>query len=116
MPSSRRLLATVAAIGAALASVATAAIALAPSRGARLHAPRGRIVAVGAEREYADVISQIGGRYVAVSAIESNPNTDPHTFEASAQVASEVSGAELIVQNGVGYDTWMNKIESAAPN
>ncbi|MGD1033462.1 MAG: cation ABC transporter substrate-binding protein, partial [Candidatus Dormibacteria bacterium] len=52
----------------------------------------GRIKAVGAENEYANVISQIGGPYVSVSAIESNPNTDPHTFEASAQVVSEVSG------------------------
>ncbi len=74
----------------------------------------GQIVAVGAENEYANVISQIGGRYVAVSAIESNPNTDPHTFEASPSIAQEVSSARLIVQNGVGYDTFMNKIESAS--
>lgn len=39
--------------------------------------------AVGAENEYANVIGQIGGRYVSVNAIMSNPNTDPHTFEAS---------------------------------
>jgi zinc/manganese transport system substrate-binding protein len=76
----------------------------------------GQIVAIGAENEYANVISQIGGRYVAVSAIESNPNTDPHTFEASPSVAQEVSSARLIVQNGVGYDTFMNKIESASPS
>jgi len=38
----------------------------------------------------------------------SNPNTDPHTFEASASVAREVSAARLVVQNGVGYDTFMN--------
>jgi zinc/manganese transport system substrate-binding protein len=31
-------------------------------------------------------------------------------------VASEVSAAQLIVQNGVGYDTFMNTIESASPN
>jgi len=31
-------------------------------------------------------------------------------------VAQEVSAASLIVQNGVGYDTFMNKIESATPN
>ena len=37
------------------------------------------ITAVGAENEYANVICQIGGRYVSVTAIESNPNTDPHT-------------------------------------
>ncbi len=74
------------------------------------------ISAVGAENEYANVLSQIGGRYVHVSAILDNPNTDPHTFEASPQVAQEVSSAELIVQNGVGYDSWINKIESASPN
>ena len=72
------------------------------------------IAAVGAENEYANVISQIGGRYVTVSAIESNPNTDPHTFEASPSVAEEVSRAKLVVQNGVGYDDYMNKIESAS--
>jgi zinc/manganese transport system substrate-binding protein len=74
------------------------------------------INAIGAENEYANVLSQIGGRYVHVSAILDNPNTDPHTFEASPQVAQEVSSAELLVQNGVGYDSWINKIESASPN
>jgi zinc/manganese transport system substrate-binding protein len=76
----------------------------------------GKIIAVGAENEYANVISQIGGRYVQVSAILSNPNTDPHTFEASASVAELVSAAKLIVQNGLGYDTFMDKIESASPS
>jgi zinc/manganese transport system substrate-binding protein len=77
-------------------------------------AGNGPITAVGAENEYADVISQIGGRYVTVTAIESNPNTDPHTFEASPSVAQTVGAARLVVQNGVGYDTFMNKIEAAS--
>jgi zinc/manganese transport system substrate-binding protein len=79
------------------------------------HASSGKIIAVGAENEYANVISQIGGKYVSVSAIMSNPNTDPHTFEASPSVAEVVSAAQLVIQNGVGYDTFMNKIEAAAP-
>ena len=74
------------------------------------------ISAVAAESEYANVLAQIGGRYVHVSSILDNPNTDPHTFEASPQVAQEISSAQLIVQNGLGYDGWMNKIESASPN
>ncbi len=76
----------------------------------------GQIAAVGAENEYANVISQIGGRYVAVTAIESNPNTDPHSFEASPSVANVVSRARLIVQNGLGYDSFMNDIEAASPS
>jgi zinc/manganese transport system substrate-binding protein len=76
----------------------------------------GVVVAVGAENQYANVIAQIGGKYVAVSAIESNPNTDPHTFEASPAVAREIAAAQLIVQNGIGYDTYMNKIEDSSPD
>ena len=76
----------------------------------------GRVIAVGAENQYADVIGQVGGQYVQASAIMSNPNTDPHTFEASASVGRLVSGAQLVVQNGLGYDAFMNTIEGAVPN
>ncbi len=76
----------------------------------------GVISAIGAENEYANVLGQIGGRYVHVASILNNPNTDPHTFESSPSIAQQLSSAQLIVQNGVGYDTFMNKIESASPN
>jgi zinc/manganese transport system substrate-binding protein len=105
--------------GLALAGAAiTLAAAAAGCGGAAAAGPAGSAVisAVGAENEYANVLSQVGGRYVRVTAILSNPNSDPHEFEASASVAAEVSAATLIVQNGVGYDTFMNKIEAAAPN
>jgi zinc/manganese transport system substrate-binding protein len=73
-------------------------------------------MAVGAENEYASVIQQVGGKYVQASAIMSNPNADPHTFEASTNVAREIGGAQLVVQNGLGYDTFMNSIENATPD
>lgn len=73
------------------------------------------VTAIGAENEYADVIAQVGGKYVQVSSIMSNPNTDPHTFEASPAVARRMSAAGLIVQNGAGYDDWATTIENAAP-
>jgi zinc/manganese transport system substrate-binding protein len=76
----------------------------------------GKIVAVGAENEYADVIQQVGGKYVQASAIMSNPGQDPHTFEASASVGRLVNAARLVVQNGLGYDTFMNTIENAVPD
>jgi zinc/manganese transport system substrate-binding protein len=78
--------------------------------------PGGKIIAVGAENEYADVISQVGGKYVQASAVMSNPNTDPHTFEASASVGRLVNAARLVVQNGVGYDSFMDSIENAVPD
>ena len=75
-----------------------------------------KITAIGAENEYADVIAQVGGKYVQASSIMSNPNTDPHTFEASPAVAREITAAKLIVQNGVGYDNWATTIENADPS
>jgi zinc/manganese transport system substrate-binding protein len=104
-------------IRAAPVVVASVAMVLAGcSGGTSSTAHPGVINAVGAENEYANVLSQIGGRYVSVSSILNNPNTDPHTFESSPHVAEEVSAAQLIVQNGVGYDSFMDTIESASPN
>jgi zinc/manganese transport system substrate-binding protein len=102
--------------GVLLLALAVALIVLAGPRAAVAPAASGVIVAVGAESQYANVIGQIGGRYVKVNAIESNPNTDPHSFEASPSVVEDVSAARLVVQNGVGYDTYMNNIEAASPN
>src|SRR5271165_7480488 len=102
-----------AALLVAVALAATIVTACASAIGA---SSSGKIVAVGAENQYADVLQQVGGKYVQASAIMSNPNTDPHTFEASAAVARQVGSAQLIVQNGVGYDNFMTTIENAAPN
>jgi zinc/manganese transport system substrate-binding protein len=77
-------------------------------------ARRGTILAVAAENQYANVIAQIGGRYVSATAVESNPNTDPHSFEASPSVAESIGAARLIVQNGAGYDDFMDSIEAAS--
>jgi zinc/manganese transport system substrate-binding protein len=105
-----------AAVAAAGAAAATTLLSACSGVASGAPAAPGTIVAIGAENEYASVISQVGGKYVQATAIMSNPNTDPHTFEASPAVAREVSQAQLIVQNGVSYDTFMSTIESAAPN
>ncbi|MDD2705427.1 MAG: zinc ABC transporter substrate-binding protein [Acidocella sp.] len=62
--------------------------------------------AVGIESQYADVMAQIGGQYVQVSAIETDPNTDPHEFEISPKVARSLAKADVVVENGLGYDAW----------
>src|SRR5580693_6200441 len=102
-------------VTALLVALAAATLGVVPT-GAAAAAKSGVIVAVGAENEYASVLAQIGGKYVSVSSILDNPNTDPHTFEASPSVAEEIARAQLVVQNGAGYDGFMNKIESASPN
>ncbi|HZR55108.1 MAG TPA: zinc ABC transporter substrate-binding protein [Streptosporangiaceae bacterium] len=108
--------AVVLAAAVAAATTACSAAAIDPPGEASGSSSAGAIVAIGAENQYADVIGQVGGRYVNATAIMSNPNNDPHTFEASPRVAQEVGGAQLVVQNGLGYDGFMNTIENAAPS
>jgi len=97
-------------------STGTAAGSPAAASSSAAAAPAAKITVIGAENEYADVLSQVGGQYVQASSILSNPNTDPHTFEASPAVARELSAAKLIVQNGVGYDDWATTMENADPS
>jgi zinc/manganese transport system substrate-binding protein len=117
----RAALASVAVLAAAgagcgLVSAPRATAGDGPATAAAASPTTGKIACVAAENEYADVISQVGGRYVSTYAVISNPNTDPHELEASPAVTREVSSARLVVQNGVGYDTFMDKVEAATPH
>jgi zinc/manganese transport system substrate-binding protein len=73
-----------------------------------------QINVVAAENFYGDVASQIGGKEVKVTSIMSNPDQDPHLFEASPSVARNVSGARIVIYSGIDYDPWMEKLLSAA--
>jgi zinc/manganese transport system substrate-binding protein len=76
----------------------------------------GTVAIVAGENEYGNVASQIGGAYVTVFSVDSNPNTDPHTYEATPSVGQKISKANLLIENGVGYDTFMDSLASASPN
>jgi zinc/manganese transport system substrate-binding protein len=68
---------------------------------------------VAAENFYGDIASQIGGANVAVTSILSNPDEDPHLFEASASTAKALAAAKIVIVNGVDYDPWMEKLLAA---
>src|SRR6266404_1690460 len=70
---------------------------------------------VAAENFYGDLVQQLGGSQVAVTSILSNPDQDPHLFEASPSTARALSGAKLVVLNGADYDPWMEKLLTATP-
>jgi zinc/manganese transport system substrate-binding protein len=72
------------------------------------------VTIVAAENFYGDVAKQIGGTNVKVSSILSNPDQDPHLFEASPSVARGISGARIVVYSGIDYDPWMEKLLSAS--
>lgn len=57
---------------------------------------------------YADLVRQVGGDTVDVTAVIDSAAQDPHSYEASAQNRLAVEKADLVVVNGGGYDAFMD--------
>lgn len=77
-------------------------------------ADHGVLRVVASTNVYGDIAKQIGGVDVAVTSILTNPDQDPHLFEASASVARNLSAAQLVIYNGADYDPWVVKLLGAA--
>jgi zinc/manganese transport system substrate-binding protein len=79
-------------------------------------AATGKLDVVAAENVYGNIAAQIGGPHVSVTSILTSPDADPHLFEPGTSAGLAVSEAKVALQNGVGYDAFMTKLEDAAPN
>lgn len=55
---------------------------------------------------FADLIQNVGGSHVAVHSLVPKGG-DVHTFDPSPADAADVSGANLVVMNGLGLDDWL---------
>ncbi len=71
---------------------------------------------LAAENFYGDIAHQVGGDNIDVKSILSNPDQDPHLFEASPSVARSIAEADIVIENGVDYDAWMDKLLAATPS
>jgi zinc/manganese transport system substrate-binding protein len=91
-----------------------AAAAVAFTVGHAAYAQNAKIPVVAAENFYGDVVQQLGGDRVEVTSILSNPDQDPHLFEASPKTARALQHARLVVYNGADYDPWMTKLLTAS--
>ncbi|RNI22952.1 hypothetical protein EFY87_08155 [Flexivirga caeni] len=69
-----------------------------------------QVQVVASTNVYGNIVQQIGGAHVAVTSILSDPNVDPHEYEASTKNAAAVSRSKVVVDNGVGYDDFMNDL------
>ena len=65
---------------------------------------------------YGDIAAQIGGAAVSVTSIITDPSKDPHEFIADAQNQLAVSKADLVVENGGGYDDFFDAMLASARN
>ncbi len=69
---------------------------------------------VAAENFWGSLVAQIGGSRVQVLSVVSDPNADPHEYESNATDARAVATANYVIENGAGYDSWMDKLLGAS--
>ena len=62
---------------------------------------------------YADIAQNVVGRYGKAEALIKNPSADPHDFEPTTNDAKALSSADIVIENGLGYDSWMDKLASS---
>jgi len=65
---------------------------------------------VAAESPWGSVAQAIGGDAVQVTSVLSDPGIDPHSYVPSAVVAGEVAEADVVIENGLGYDSFMDRL------
>ena len=104
-----RLLCVLVTAGGLLASAAcsTSSSSATPKPGAS-------IAVVAGENFWGNIAAQIGGSHVTVKSIISDPNTDPHEYETDPVDAAAVAKANVVIENGVGYDDFLAKVLKAA--
>jgi zinc/manganese transport system substrate-binding protein len=77
--------------------------------------PSGVLNVVAAENFWGSIASQLGGSNVRLESVITSPATDPHDYEPTAADARTLAGAQMVIENGIGYDPWAEKLIAANP-
>ena len=72
--------------------------------------PSSAVQVLAVENFYANLANQIGGQCVITTTILSDPDADPHAFQPAASDVRSYQGAQLVIENGLGYDDFSDKI------
>ncbi len=76
----------------------------------------GQVQVVASTDVWGDIVGQIGGDHVKVTSFITDPDADPHSYEANAQNQLVLSKATLVVENGGGYDDFVDTMLKSAKN
>lgn len=99
-------------LGIALLVLAGCSSAL-PNASQKTSAGTHVVQVVAAENFWGSIAAQLGGNHVKVTSIIVNPNSDPHSYEPTSGDLRTIADADLVVINGLGYDTWATKAVAA---
>lgn len=98
-----------------LAGLAIAGCASRETKTSAANLPSAAIRIVAIERVYGDLARQLGGTDVDVTTILNSPNADPHAYEPTPRDADAMVGADIVIENGLGYDAFADKLIAASP-
>lgn len=76
-------------------------------------ADSGKVQIVASTNVYGDIAKQVGGDDVEVTSLITSAAQDPHSYEASAQDRLAVSRADVVMENGGGYDPFVDTLLDA---
>lgn len=113
--SRTRLLTRVVTAGAMAAVLAGCGQSSEPGSGSGSATANGIVNVVASTNVYGDIVKSIGGDRVSVTSIVTSPDRDPHEYEADAQNQLALSKASLVVENGGGYDDFVDTMLDASP-
>ena len=74
----------------------------------------GPVNVVASTNVYGDIVKAIGGPAVSVTSIIDSPDKDPHEYQADAQTQLALSKAQLVIENGGGYDDFVDTMLNSA--
>ena len=90
-------------------ALAAAALLLCAAPGAA----QDKLTAVATFSILADVVKNVGGDRVAVTALV-GPNSDAHVYQPSPGDAKTLSEAKVVFANGLGFEGWMERLIKAS--
>jgi zinc/manganese transport system substrate-binding protein len=71
---------------------------------------------VASTNVYGDIVRQIAGDKAKITSIITDPTGDPHSYEANTQNQLELSKADVVIENGGGYDDFIDTMLKSANN
>ncbi|MEU0030994.1 zinc ABC transporter substrate-binding protein [Streptomyces sp. NPDC006335] len=113
---SRRLALLVGASVALLAGCGSSSDSGSDGNASATPAASSKVAVVASTNVYGDIVSRIGGDKVSVTSVISDPDQDPHSYEASTQNQLALSKAKVVVENGGGYDDFVDRMLKSGGN
>ncbi len=97
-------------VALALASVAALSLAGCSTTPAAGEGAGDTVTVAASTNVYGSLAAQIGGDRVDVTSIITSATQDPHSYEASARDRLTVQKADLVIENGGGYDGFIDTL------